>query len=384
MKERIIGPKVRAFAQQYPVVTLTGPRQSGKTTLCRALFADKPYANLESPETRSAAISDPKGFLRRYPDGAILDEIQRVPELLSYIQMTVDERQREGMFILTGSHNLLLMQGVSQSLAGRTALATLLPFAYSEAYAADSRLSKEHVLHAGFYPRVLEKGLDPHEAYGFYLATYVERDLRDLLQVRDLRTFEVFLRLCAARTGQLLNLSALGSDCGVSHTTVRHWLSILETGYIIRLVPPYHRNFGKRLVKSHKLYFLDTGLACCLLGIATVAHLDAHPLRGALFETFVMGELIKSRLNRGLPADICFYRDSRGHEVDAVIDECGTLSACEIKLGETIHSDLLSGLRGLQAIADLPCRLHLVYGGEDSYAREGICVHGWREASCGL
>lgn len=380
MKDRLIGPKIRAYARQYPVVTLTGPRQSGKTTLCRALFADKPYANLEVPETRAAAANDPKGFLRRFPDGAVIDEIQRVPELMSYIQAIVDERQQEGLFILTGSHNLLLMQGVSQSLAGRTALATLLPFAYAEAYAPAARPTKERVLHAGFFPRVLEKRLDPHEAYGFYLATYVERDLRDLLQVRDLRTFETFLKLCAARTGQLLNLSSLGSDCGVSHTTVRHWLSILETGYVIRLVPPFHRNFGKRLVKSPKLYFLDTGLACCLLGIATASHLDAHPLKGALFETLVMGEFVKSRLNRGLPAEICFYRDSRGREVDAVVDEGGTLHACEIKLGETVHAEFLSGLRDLQTLADRPCRLHLVHGGEDSYEREGVLVHGWREA----
>ncbi|MDP2821307.1 MAG: ATP-binding protein [Sulfuritalea sp.] len=291
-----------------------GPRQSGKTTLTRALFADKPYVNLERPDMRAFAADDPPAFLRQHANGAVIDEVQNVPELLSYLQVEVDENPTPGRFILTGSRMLEVARGVSQSLAGRIALLKLLPLSLAELAADRALPNADTLIQRGFLPRIHDQGLDPTQALADYFETYVQRDLRELVAVRDLRRFERFVRLCATRTGQLLNQNSLASDAGVSPKTVAAWLSVLEACFIVFTLPPFHAKLGKRLVKSPKLYFYDVGLAAFLLGIESPAHVAAHPLRGALFETLVVTEVLKWRFNRGQVNNLHFYRDSNGNE----------------------------------------------------------------------
>lgn len=377
MIEREIAGKIVQYAAQYPVVTITGPRQSGKTTLCRMLFPDRAYVNLESIDERGFAERDPKGFLSRFPDGAIIDEIQRAPDLLSYIQVEVDEIRRAGRYIITGSQNFELLNTVSQSLAGRTALVRLLPLSVAEVRKTGKIASLDQLLYRGGYPRIYDQDLNPTEALAFYVGTYVERDLRMLINIKDLSRFEVFLKLCAGRTGQILNLSSLGNDCGVNHNTVKSWLSILEASFLIKLLPPYYRNFNKRLVKSPKLYFLDTGLACFLLGIQSEEHLPAHPLRGALFETFVVSELLKSRFNRGKTDNLYYFRDNKGNEVDLVLDQGIAQRIVEIKAGQTITSSFFKGLQYFAKLSGEVEKSFLVYGGKETRTQEGIDVVGW-------
>ncbi len=377
MIQRDISTKVLQYARQYPVVTITGPRQSGKTTLCRMLFPERDYVNLESIEERNFAARDPKGFLSSLPDGAVIDEIQRVPDLLSYIQVDVDETRQAGRFILTGSQNFELINTISQSLAGRTALVKLLPFSISEIKRAGGLSTLDSLMYHGGYPRIYDMGLNPTEALSFYVNTYIERDLRMLINVKDLSRFEIFLKLCAGRTGQLLNLSALGNDCGVTHNTIKSWLSILEASFIIKLLQPYHKNFNKRLIKSPKLYFLDTGLAAFLLGIQEEQHLRVHPLRGALFETLVCSEILKSRLNRGKTDNLYFFRNSRGNEVDVILDQGISQKIVEIKSGQTITPAFFKGLKYFSSISHEVEDAFLVYGGTENRIQEGIRVIGW-------
>ena len=299
MIEREITPRLTTLFRQYPFVTVTGPRQSGKTTLCRAAFPGLEYANLEAPDQRDFAESDPKGFLAQFSAGAILDEIQRVPELLSYLQVVADERGGNGLFVLTGGKHFRLTDAISQSLAGRTALLRLLPFSMTERRRAGAPGAVDEILYSGFYPRIIDQRLDPTQALADYFETYVERDVRRLGEIRNLSSFQRFVRLCAGRVGQLINLSSLGGDAGVSHTTARDWLTVLEAGYIPFPLPPYYANLGKRLVKSPKLYFCDVGLAAYLIGIENAGQVATHPLRGALFENAVAAEVLKHRFNRG-------------------------------------------------------------------------------------
>ena len=378
MVEREVTLKVLEYARQYPVVTITGPRQSGKTTLCKALFPDRPYVSLESLDERSFAASDPRGFLDRFDSGVVIDEVQRVPDLLSYIQVYSDERNSPGFYILTGSQNFLLMEKIAQSLAGRTALVTLLPFTLREAYQRRKPSSLDEMLYAGFYPRIFDQNLNPSEALSFYVSTYVERDLRQLLSVRDLSQFETFLKLCAGRTGQLVNLSSLGNDAGVSHNTARQWLSILETSYIIKLLRPYYKNLGKRLVKAPKLYFLDSGLAAFLLSINEDKQLESHPLRGAIFESYVVAELLKIRFNRGKPDNQFFFRDNRGREVDVILDYGMESEAVEIKSGKTVNPDFFGALKYFADLHGGIRKSYLVYGGTEDYRRKEVEVVSWR------
>ncbi|MCD4718740.1 MAG: ATP-binding protein, partial [Desulfobacula sp.] len=320
MIPRDVSKKVMEFSKQYPVVTITGPRQSGKTTLCKMLFPNKPYVSLENIDNREFAENDPIGFLEMYPKGVIIDEIQRVPDLTSYIQTIVDEKDLPGMYILTGSQQFELINRLSQSLAGRTALIRLLPFSFSEVYGIKKNQDIDKVLTTGFYPRIFDKGLDPYSAMEFYISTYIERDLRQLINIKDLSRFQTFLKLCAGRTGQILNMSSIGNECGISHNTVNGWLTILEASYIIKRVKPFYKNFNKRLVKAPKLFFIDTGLACFLLGISSFNHLQAHPLKGALFETFVFSELLKTNFNQAKPDNIYYFRDNIGNEIDFILD----------------------------------------------------------------
>ena len=378
---RIISKHIQRLATQYPVVTITGPRQSGKTTLCKKLFADLDYVTLEDLSNRAFASEDPQGFLARYNSGVILDEIQRVPSLLSYIQGVVDVKDQNGLFILTGSQQLELMDSVNQSLAGRTAIAKLLPLSYHEIYRQQETLpALESVLYYGFYPRIFKENLNPSEMYSFYTNTYLERDIRTIFQVKDLVLFENFLKLCAGRNGQVLNYTALASDCGIDQKTAKQWLSILEASYIIKRLPPYYKNLNKRVIKAPKLYFYDSGLVCYLLGIRSAEQLKLHPLAGAIFESYVLSELWKHSYNKIQQGALYYFRDNRGREVDVVFEEDGDLSQLEIKMGKTIMSKTFSALKYLPTLIGIS-QSWLVYGGDDSYQRSGYSVLSWREVA---
>jgi len=382
MIERAITPVLVSLARQYPVVTLTGPRQSGKSTLARMVFSDKPYVTLEDPDVRRFAVDDPRGFLSDFPDGAVFDEIQRAPHLPSYLQGMVDADARAGRFILTGSHQFELMTQVSQSLAGRTAILRLLPFTLAELQrlrSAGASVDLHQTVLAGFYPRIHDLGLDPSQALADYFVTYIERDLRELAAVHDLQRFERFVRLCAGRTGQIVNLSSLGNDAGVSHATASAWLDLLQTSYIIHLLPPWFTNSGKRLIKSPKLYFYDVGLACWLLGLRSPQQVARDPLWGSLFENFVIMEAMKDRLNAGASPQLYFYRDSEGNEVDLLLPVDGRLHAVEIKAGATVNPDYFKGLKTFaahhpQALAS-GC---VVFGGDQGQSRSDWPVFSWR------
>ena len=347
MIERNIKPLLLSLAKQYPVLTLTGPRQSGKTTLAKSVFSKKPYVTLEDPDMRQFATQDPRGFLSQYRNGAIVDEIQRVPQLTSYLQGVVDLDPTPGRFVLTGSQQFELMRSVSQSLAGRTAVLRLLPFTAAEVVRSAPSMREQSAAHwilQGFYPRVHDRRLNASQAMSDYFSTYVERDLRELAAVHDLRRFERFVRLCAGRVGQLLNLSSLANDAGVSQSTAQGWMDIMQTSFLIYLMPPWFTNSSKRLIKSPKLYFYDVGLAAWLLGLRTAQQVSRDPLWGHLFENLIVIEALKDRFNQGEHSPIYFYRDSVGHEVDLLIPTEGKLRAIEIKAGQTVNSDYWRGL----------------------------------------
>ncbi|MBK7645932.1 MAG: ATP-binding protein [Betaproteobacteria bacterium] len=371
------------LAKGFPVLALTGPRQSGKTTLARASFPDKPYVSLENPDEREFAEHDPKRFLARFPEGAILDEVQRCPALLSWLQGLVDERPVMGQFVLTGSAQFDLIAGMSQSLAGRVGRVELLPLSLGEMQGAGLPITLDRLLLNGGYPAIYQRDLAANDWFPNYVATYLERDVRQIIAVRDLSQFQRFVRMCAARSGQLLNLAALGADCGISAVTAREWLSVLEASYLVTRLPPYFQNFGKRLVKSPKLYFLDVGLMAWLLGIRDELSIATHAARGALFETWVVSELIKQRFNAGQPADLNFWRDSAGHEIDVVFETPAGLQAVEIKSGSTFAADWTDGLKKWQKFAgDTPTlKPILIYGGTDSHEREHCLLTGWQDVA---
>ena len=372
---------LQRLAKTFPVIAITGPRQSGKTTLVKAVFADKPYITLEDPAERAFAFEDAKGFLHRFRDGAIFDEAQRWPDLFSYLQGMVDEEPIPGKFILTGSQQFGLLAGVSQSLAGRVGMTALLPLSISELPAASkSSQSLDTLIIKGSYPALYMRDISPADWFASYIATYIERDIRQVLRVHDLSVFQRFVRLCAGRNGQLLNLNALAGETGVSQKTARSWLSVLESSYIVHLLPPYFRNFGKRLIKTPKLYFLDQGLACWLLGIRSHEHIALHPMRGAIFESFIISEFLKSRYNRGLPPDLYFWRDNNGLEADIVFERGTKLQPVEIKSGQTITGDYIrAGQRAARFAAEEALQPWLIYGGDDSYERNGVTIMSWRD-----
>lgn len=398
MFKRTLSGKLSALAKKFPVVSIMGPRQSGKTTLSKKVFEDHDYVSLEEPDEREFALADPKGFLRRFSGGVILDEVQRAPDLLSYIQGIVDRENIPGRFILTGSQQFHVMEKVSQTLAGRTAIVYLLPLSLNELlgqptpdpYEIDilpekkkrPPFSLEDILYKGLYPRIHDRGLEPHEWLSAYYRTYVERDVRDVANIGNLDAFQRFVRLCAGRTGQLLNLSSLASDCGISHTTARHWVSILQAGFLIQLLPPHHENFSKRIIKSPKIYFLDTGLLCYLLRIREPEDIPVHPMKGAIFENFVFSEIYKAFAHRGELPPLYFWRDRTGHEVDIVIDTGKRLVPVEIKSSETIDSSFFDGLRYYISLGVPVSKTGvLVHGGDALYQRENFIVRPWFQCS---
>ncbi|MDD5333310.1 MAG: ATP-binding protein [Rhodoferax sp.] len=370
------------MAKGFPVVALTGPRQSGKTTLARQAFPDKPYFSLEDLEIRQRVMADPRQFFALLPNGAVLDEVQRCPEIFSYLQGVVDQRARMGEFVITGSQQFGLLGSITQSLAGRVGLVQLLPLSLGELAAAGlNPKTLEQTIWLGGYPALYDRRrqLDrPAQWLSAYAATYVERDVRQVLEVSNLSLFQRFVLMCAARTGQLLNLSALAADCGISHTTARSWLTVLEASYVVYLLQPYHQNFGKRLVKMPKLYFLDTGLLCHLLRVDSSETLAIHALRGPIFESWVVSETLKHRWNQGLPADIYFWRDNHGTEVDLLFEHAGKLHAVEIKSGATFASDWVHACQRWQRYAGAAAADPvLVYGGQDSYSVKNVQVRAW-------
>ena len=382
MYERTIEKELKNLAKSYPIVTVIGPRQSGKTTLVRHSFPNKPYANLEAVDTQELATQDPRGFLKRFPEGAILDEIQRCPALLSYIQLIVDERDQKGMFILTGSHQIELHQAITQSLAGRTALLTLLPMSLTEIKSAGFNLTLDEVLLRGGYPRIYKDDLDPTKAYRNYFQTYIERDLRQLIHVKDLSQFQNFVRLCAARVGQLINFSSIGGEIGVSSKTVKEWISILEASFILFRIQPYFENFGKRIVKSSKLYFADVGLVCYLLGIQNLEQLERDPLRGQLVENLVVLELTKRRLNQGLDPQLYFFRDTHGHEVDLIFKSANLLIPIEIKSSQTFNSSFLKNLKFFQSlVGERAPHSYVVYAGEQQQVGDVFSLINFQQAA---
>ena len=379
MIKRTASETILRLSKGFPVVAITGPRQSGKTTLSRMVFPDKPYISLEDPDARAFADSDPRAFLSRYPDGAILDEVQRCPDLFSYIQTIVDQDKKMGMYVLTGSQQFGLRSKITQSLAGRVGMVQLLPFSYGELAAAGvAPADLETAIYTGSYPALYDRDVSPSDWYSAYVGTYVERDLHQLINVRELKIFQLFMRMCAARTGQLLNFSSLANDCGITHNTAKAWLSVLEASYILYLLQPHHRNFSKRLTKSPKLYFYDTGLVSWLLGIQDSRQISIHSMRGALFETWIMAELVKGRFNRGLQSNLFFWRDSTGNEVDVVAEQGELLIPVEVKAGRTVTADYFGPMNKWRALAgEAAGSAHLVYAGNDFQKRSEVTVLPW-------
>ncbi len=378
MLARHAAATLQSLAHHYPVLALTGPRQSGKTTLARAAFPGKPYTSLEDLDTREFAERDPRGFLAQYPDGAVFDEAQRCPSLFSYLQTRVDTDCRMGLYLLTGSQQFGLLTGISQSLAGRSGLVHLLPFSLDEVSAAKPPRDLETLLWQGLYPPVIDREPPPQTWLRDYVATYIERDVRQMINVRDLSAFRRFLRMCAARCAQALNLAGLAADCGITHNTARAWISVLEASYIVFLLPPHHRNFGKRLAKTPKLYFYDSGLAAALAGVQSPHELALGSMRGALFETWVVGEFLKRRCHFGLAPELYYWRDSNGREVDLLVDHGSEQRPLEAKAGATIARDWFDSIVRFIDWSNAG-QGALIYAGSQAQRRGAVNVYGWRD-----
>jgi predicted AAA+ superfamily ATPase len=372
--KREIQKELEELANSYPVVTITGPRQAGKTTLAKIQFPDYKYCNLEIPEIRKLAVNDPNALFSQFNCPLIIDEIQRVPELLSYIQAMVDEKNEKGMFILTGSQQLDLGQAIAQSLAGRTALLHLLPLSIQELKKHDIVYKKENYIYRGFLPRIYKDNLNPTKAYRNYFQTYIERDLRKIINIKNLSKFEIFMRLLAGRVGQVINFNSLSNDVGISSTTLSNWLSVLEASFIIFKLLPYYKNLGKRVIKSPKIYFTDIGLVTYLIGIEEKDQVFRDPLIGNLFENMVVIEAVKTRLNKGLDPNLFFYRDNNRNEIDLIYRKGPELTPIEIKSSETFNTDFCKNLNYFKRIYDHTDKAYLIYAGKLSTDSDFIKV----------
>lgn len=378
MIRRTLTDELLRLAGKYPVVSITGPRQSGKTTLVKDLFPEHQYYTFENPDIRERALSDPASFF--FPDTRklILDEVQYVPQLLSYIQEISDRNNIAGQFVLTGSQSLLLSEKISQSLAGRTAVLKLFPFDLQEISGYNSIASYEEQIVKGFYPRIFDQNIQSADFYPYYFETYVQRDVRQILNIRDLNQFTNFVRLCAGRTGQLLDYSSLARDAGISVNTAKGWISLLEASYIIFLLQPYYHNFSKRIIKSPKLYFIDTGLASWLLNIQNPVQLETHYLKGSLFENFIIIELLKQRINTAQAVNLWFFRDNNGNEIDCIC-EGKILTLIEIKSARTFREDALKGIKFVDRLTiDRPIEKAIITGGDESFPFKGNKIVSWR------
>lgn len=379
MIPRLLARPIKEAAKVFPIIGIVGPRQSGKTTLARELFPDYDYVNLEQLDTRRFATEDPRGFLGRFSKNVILDEVQRVPDIFSYLQAHVDDHKTNGQFILTGSQHFLMMGSITQTLAGRIGLFNLYPLSYEELRKAgiQERDAASQMLKGG-YPRLYDQPVSPSLWLSSYIQTYLDRDVSLLSQIENLSAFEKFVHLVAGRTGQLLNLSSLGSDVGVTHNTIKSWVSLLQTSGIIFLLQPYYTNISKRLNKTPKLYFIDTGLACHLLGINTKDQLLTHPLYGSLFETFIVSEFMKFRANKGIDQNMYFWRDQQGTEADILTVEGNHVNLYEIKSAQTVSTDVFTRLELIQKVISQKSSLNLIYGGDDTQSRTKGQVIAWK------
>lgn len=381
--ERIQAQKLMQLSKSFPIVSLIGPRQSGKTTLAKKVFPDYRYISLEDLDNRSYAQTDPRGFLAEYNEKVIIDEAQRAPDLFSYMQTRVDEYDKPGQYIITGSAHLTLLENLTQSLAGRAALLKLLPLQITE-LSGKNMLDESCIqqLYRGFYPRLYKHQMDPIDWYPNYIQTYLEKDVREIINVKSLVTFKRFLGLCAGRHGQLLDISGLANDCGIARQTVYDWLSILEASFLIFRLAPYHKNMSKRLIKSPKLYFYDSGLVCALLNIESAEQLQTHYLRGAIFEGYVISEIIKHRYNQGLEPHVYFWREKSGIEIDCIVEQANRQIAIEVKSGQTINNDFFKNLKYWQDLSGDPAsQSYLIYGGKSHQSRTQASVLGWDQLS---
>ncbi len=379
MIKREIANIITDLRDKFPVITLTGPRQSGKTTLLRSIYNDIPYVNLENIDIRSNAIKDPRGFLSNFPQGAVLDEAQRAPELFSYIQGIVDEK-KEVHFVLSGSQNFLLLQSITQSLAGRAAILKLLPFGLSELSAEGiSFANYEEAIYKGLYPGIYDREIEPSYFYPSYISTYLEKDVRQIKNIENLNSFSNFLQLCAGRAGQLLNLNSLATDAGISPNTAKSWLSILEASYIIYYIQPYHNNYNKRIIKAPKLYFYDTGLVCSLVGISSPQQVNTYYSKGALFENMIINELLKNKIHNGQVPRFYFWQNKTKQEIDLIVDTANKPVLVEIKSGMTMSDSYFSNLKYWQKLTGEESKnMNVVYGGDINLSTSNGSYISWR------
>ena len=377
--ERELSAELLESSREMPLVAILGPRQSGKSTLAKLSFPEKEYISLEDIDAREFATQDPIGFLKKYKRGAIFDEIQRVPSLFSYLQTEVDNDDAPGRYILTGSHQFSLVERITQSLAGRIRLLRLLPLSFDELGVEDMNLEK--LMFCGMYPRIHHRNLRPSRWLADYFETYIQKDVRMIKNIGDLDKFVTFVKMLAARAGQILNLSSLGNDCGISHNTAQSWLTVLEGSYIVFTLQPHHKNFNKRLVKSPKVYFYDSGLLCYLLNITKESELATHSLRGGIFEGMMLTEILKYYYNIGMKPPLYFWRDKIGNEIDGLLEYSQELVPVEIKSGQTINASFFKGLNYWQKIASYQGAMYLLYGGDESYLRSGVHITSWRQVT---
>ena len=383
MVKRKIQKELRTLAREFPIVAVLGPRQSGKTTVARAVFNDFDYYSFEDPDIRTLAREDPRAFLEQHPRNVIFDEVQRIPEFISYLQSHADNADRPGRIIITGSQNYLLMENITQSLAGRVGIATLLPFSTGELLPIKKyALPLEEYIVTGGYPRIYDKNIRPVSFFRTYVNTYIEKDVRSLRNIVNYDDFVRFVGILAGRTGQVLNTLAISDDCGISHNTVKQWLSVLETGYIIHRLWPYHKNYNKRLIKNPKIYFYDTGLVCYLLGIHSVEAFNTHYYRGPIFETFILSELMKYTYNTNRSCRFYFWRDNHQKETDLIVEKGTERITAEVKSGKTVQPRFFQALEYWQKLSgDGPAGQYLIYGGTDDHERHGIKILGWQNST---